>query len=178
MVTNLENWSRFEFQTVIRCLWERRVSAADIHLQSMKVYCNGVIPRQHFVMRCHTFASGRVNVTDDKRSGPRSSSQPEVNTAGPHSHGETRDFVANGIWPCFIQQQYAAYRSGCVRLLSHRKLLALRLQCNDTIHTTLYVSNTGGDQLSTTCAAHCFSMNIVINCNSDDIWVNITVSLH
>lgn len=70
-MTHLENWSRLEFQGVIRCLWERRVSAAD----------NGVIPRQHFVMRCHTFASGRVNVTDDKRSGSRSSSQPEVNAA-------------------------------------------------------------------------------------------------
>jgi len=42
---------------------------------------NGGIPRQHFVMRCHTFASSRANVTDDKRSGSRSSSQPEVNTA-------------------------------------------------------------------------------------------------
>jgi len=81
MVTHLENWSRLELQRLVSCLRERRVSAADIHRQPMKVYGNGVIPRQHFVMRCHTYASVRVNVTDDKRSGSRSSSQPEVNTA-------------------------------------------------------------------------------------------------
>jgi len=55
---------------------------------------------------------------------------------GPHSHGKTRNFAANDVWPCFIQQQYAVYRSGCVRLLSHRTLLALRLQCNVTIRYT------------------------------------------
>jgi len=80
MVTHLENWSSLGFQGVIRCLWEKRVSAPDIHRQPMKVYGIGVIPKQNYVMRCHTFSLGRVNVTDDKRSGSRSSSQPEVNT--------------------------------------------------------------------------------------------------
>ena len=179
MVTHLENWSRLEFQGVIRCLWERRVSAADIHRLPMKVYGNGVIPRQQFVMQCHKFTSGRGQC--DRRQVEwitklLAARSQHCKCLGPHWHGQTCNFVANGIWPCFIQQQYAAYRSGCVRLLPHRTLLALRLQCNDIRYTRHYMSRTVAAINSRRHAL--LQYEHVMNCNSDDIWVNMTVSLH
>ena len=97
---------------------------------------------------------------------------------GPHSHRQTCNFVGNGIWPCFIQQQYATYRSGCVRLLSYRTLLALRFQCNDndTIDTTLCKSRTLAAINSRRHAL--LQYEHVINCNSDNIWAKMTVSLY
>jgi hypothetical protein len=120
---------------------------------------------------------------------------------GTHSNGQTCNFEACGIWPClsnssmrhvvvavlgcsytlilFIQQQYATYRSVCVRLLLHRTLLALRLQYYNTIryirhYKIIWVSKTA----AINSRPHALlQYEHAINCNSDYIWANVTVSL-
>jgi hypothetical protein len=71
-----------EIQGVICFLWAQEVSVGDIYLQLVEVYGNAVMSRQQVANSCRTFASGRNNVTEDSRSGRRSSSTTEINTVG------------------------------------------------------------------------------------------------
>ena len=61
-------------------MWAQEVSVGDINLQLLEVYGNAVMSRQQVANSCRAFASGRNNVTEDSRSGRRSSSTTEVST--------------------------------------------------------------------------------------------------
>jgi hypothetical protein len=82
VVTHLANWSRLEIQGVIRFLWAQEVSVGGILLQLVDVYGSAVMSRQQVANSCRAFASGRNSVTENSRSGRRSSSTTEVNTVG------------------------------------------------------------------------------------------------
>src|ERR1043166_8304979 len=81
MATRLENLSREENRSVIRFLWTKHVSAAEIHRQLVEVYGETVMSRQHVAEWCRKFAAGREKVTDEDRSGRPSTATTDLNTA-------------------------------------------------------------------------------------------------
>lgn len=82
MARRLENWSRSELRAVIRFLWAKNVSAAEIHRQIVEVYGAEAMSRQHVAKWRRSFETGREDVENRNRgaSGRPSSTTTELNT--------------------------------------------------------------------------------------------------
>jgi len=69
MVTRLERWSKEKVCTVIHFLRARHVSAAEIHLQLVKVYGEEVMSWQIVAKWSSDIKSGQVGAVDNEKSG-------------------------------------------------------------------------------------------------------------
>ncbi|GFV27726.1 hypothetical protein TNCV_4169481 [Trichonephila clavipes] len=74
MTRRLGNWSRLEVRVVIRFLCAKNVSAPDIHSQTVEVYGEDAMTRQHVAKWCHSFQSGRQDVENSNMAGSGRSS--------------------------------------------------------------------------------------------------------
>jgi hypothetical protein len=69
MVTRLEQWSKEKVCTVIHFLLARHVSAAEIHLQLVRVYGEEVMSWQSVAKWSSDIKSGQVGTVDNEKSG-------------------------------------------------------------------------------------------------------------
>jgi hypothetical protein len=93
-----ETWSNIEVRSVIRFLWLKGTSPAEIHHQLVQVYSANVMSQKHVWVWCTAFDKGKTDVQDEQWSGQ---------LARPHTTNHTCELLRRYNWEVLDHPPYS-----------------------------------------------------------------------